>query len=445
MRRYCRQAKKLWPAAAILFSLSVFTYHLMLQKPEISSNRYDELSEYLEQVRWKRSLLLAADIDVDEVEPSLAEVVESIPEISELSQFKALQLKNLKIYVYKLPTVFNTDQVKLNARKPPKIWDPNCTANFYSVEYSLHQFLLTSQFRTLDPWKADFFYVPAYSCCFLINNHPNNLTKTAIFHHKLLQHILHDYPYFNLSRGRDHVWAFTQGFGAQLFGDWRQIKNGIFLVHNGQFTLDEFTPHKDITIPPDLTGYKFPSVYELSPSDRPERKWLGHFGGTVLPINLTDERGSRYSKGVRQYIKEHYSNDPDFKITGTRVTSYIEDMMSSKFCLCPEGWHAWNPRPYQAILLGCIPVLLSEEIELAFEDAIDYSKFMLRVHPREVSKLKTILAAIPDYEVDAMRREMERVWRLFSYGSHRGLAPLMIMKALARRKTPQHIQRSFIS
>ena len=124
------------------------------------------------------------------------------------------------------------------------------------------------------------------------------------------------------------------------------------------------------------------------------------------------------------------------------MTSYIEDMMSSKFCLCPEGWHAWNPRPYQAVLLGCIPVLLSEEIELAFEEMIDYSKFMIRVHPQDVSKLKSILTAVPEYEVEAMRKEMERVWRLFSYGS-RGLAPHMIMKALARRKTPQHIQRSY--
>lgn len=444
MGRHWRFVKKLWPVAALLFSLSVLVYHLVLQGHELSTDNYRELQlspDSVHQLKLKRPLL-AANIDATETDQSLAEIVQSIPEISEHSLFQSLQLKNLKIYVYKLPTIFNEDQIRLNAHKPPKIRDPNCTANFYSAEYSLHRFLLSSHYRTLDPWEADFFYVPAYSCCFLINNHPNNLTKTAIFHQKLLRHIRNDYPYFNLSQGRDHIWAFTQGFGAKMFGDWRQINNGIFLVHNGQFTLDEFTPHKDITIPPDLTGYNFPSVYEISPSQRPERKWLGHFGGTVLSINLTDERGSHYSRGVRQYIKKHFSNDPSFRITGTRVTSYIDDMMSSKFCLCPEGWHAWNPRPYQAVLLGCIPVLLSEEIELAFEDMIDYSKFMVRVHPQDVSKLKTVLAAVSDYEVEGMRREMEKVWRLFSY-SKQGLALHMIMKALAKRKTPQHIQHSY--
>ena len=353
------------------------------------------------------------------------------------------RLNNLKIYVYELPDIFNKEQLVLNRYKPPRIRDPNCTSNFYSAEYSFHNFLLKSSVRTMDPWLADFFYVPSYSSCFLINNHPNNLTKTAIFHNKLFNYIRTKYSYFNMSEGRDHIWAFTQGFGAKMFGNWKLINNGIFLVHNGQFTLDEFTPHKDITIPPDLSGYGFSSFYELSPMDRPVKRWLGHFGGTVVSLSVKDERGSFYSKGVRQYIKKHYSHDPDFKITGTRIDTYIHDMMSSTFCLCPEGWHAWNPRPYQAVILGCIPVLLSEEIELAFEDFIDYSKFMIRVRPKDVNKLKTILTSVESNEVKMMQKEMEKVWKLFSY-SKGGLAPYKILEALAKRKPHHHIYRTYL-
>lgn len=377
-----------------------------------------------------------------ESDPVFHSLIEKIPELSEQTFYETLQLKKLRIFVYNLPSIFNTDQIKRNSLNPPKIWDPNCTSNFYSAEYSLHQFLLKSQYRTLDPDQADYFYVPAYSCCFLINNHPNNLTKTGIFHHSVLNYIQITYPYFNRSGGRDHVWAFTQGFGARLFGDHHPIRSGIFLVHNGQFTLDDFTPHKDLTIPPDLSGYGFSSVYELPLSKRPQKQWLAHFGGTVLPLNLTDERGSHYSKGVRQYIKEHFSHDKDFRVTGTRVNTYVNDMMSSIFCLCPEGWHAWNPRPYQAVQLGCIPVLLSEEIELAFEEVIDYSKFMLRVRPSDVAKLKSILLSVSQDEIENMQREMKRIWRLFTYGP-RGLAPLMILKMLARRKIPHHIKREY--
>ena len=415
----------------LLLTGNIVLIQLSLQQNEAKDSEIKGLNQ--------RLLSVAKEVESDS---EFFSVIEQLPEISEQVFLEALQLKNLRIFVYELPSIFNSDQVTQNVVSPPKIWDPNCTANFYSAEYSLHQFLLGSEHRTLDPDKADFFYVPAYSCCFLINNQPNNLTKTAIFHQKLLNHIRTTYSYFDLSDGRDHVWAFTQGFGPRLFGDFSQIRSGILLVHNGQFTLDDFTPHKDMTIPPDLTGYGFPSVYDLPESERPQKQWLAHFGGTVLPLSLTDERGSHYSKGVRQYIKEHFSDDIDFRITGTRINTYIQDMMLSTFCLCPEGWHAWNPRPYQAVQLGCIPVLLSEEIELAFEEVIDYSKFMLRVRPADVAKLKSILLSVSPGKIANMQNEMERVWRLFSYG-RQGLAPHMVMKMLARRKSPHHIRREY--
>ncbi len=140
--------------------------------------------------------------------------------ISEASFLDALQLGSLKIYVYELPSVFNDVQVRINTARPPKTWDPNCTANFYSAKVSLRNFLVRSKYRTLIPSDADFFYVPSYSCCFLIINHPNNLTKTAIFRQKLFNHVRKEYPFFNCSSGRDHVWAFTQGYvqGTALWG-----------------------------------------------------------------------------------------------------------------------------------------------------------------------------------------------------------------------------------
>ena len=443
MGTYLLCLRKLWPLLATLFSLTVVIINVVCFQMGLTRVEFTRTTNKVQGEFNMDREREGIKVQTSESDPAMIKVVDSLSEISEDHFSQSLQLKNLKIFVYNLPSIYNTEQVKLNAQNPPKIWDPNCTTNFYSAEHSLHHFLLKNRYRTLDPWEADFFYVPVYSCCYLINNHPNNLTKTGIFHKKLFNHIRTKYPYFNISQGRDHIWSFTQGFGAKLFGDWRLIKNGIFLVHNGQFTLDEFTPYKDLTIPPDLSGYNFTPVYKLPLSERPKKKWLGHFGGTVLPLNLTDERGSHYSKGVRQYIKEHFSKDPDFRITGTRIKTYVHDMMSSKFCLCPEGWHAWNPRPYQAVMLGCIPVLLSEEIELAFEEVIDYSRFMIRVRPADVSNLKSILKNIPKHEIKAKQREMERIWHLFSYGPD-GLAPVVILKMLARRKAPKHIQRMYL-
>ncbi len=67
---------------------------------------------------------------------------------------------------------------------------------------------------------------------------------------------------------------------------------------------------------------------------------------------------------------------------------------------------------------------------------------MLRVRPSQVSQLKSILSQVSEEEVEVKRRGLERVWRLFSYGPN-GLAPHMILKMLARKKTPYHIRRDY--
>lgn len=53
-----------------------------------------------------------------------------------------------------------------------------------------------------------------------------------------------------------------------------------------------------------------------------------------------------------------------------RSDTYIDDMRSSTFCICPEGWHAWSPRPFYAILQNCIPVIMSDELEMPYEEIV---------------------------------------------------------------------------
>lgn len=57
----------------------------------------------------------------------------------------------------------------------------------------------------------------------------------------------------------------------------------------------------------------------------------------VINASVSDHRGSNYSGGVRQYIQDKMSQRDDYKITGVRSESYIQDMKNSKFCLAPEG------------------------------------------------------------------------------------------------------------
>lgn len=356
---------------------------------------------------------------------------------------------HVKIYVYNLPPKYNSLQVARSRQQPAPIRDPYCDTNFYSAEVTVHKGLLKSSARTRDPTQADFFYVPIYVTCFLINNHPNNLTKTGMFFDEAMQYVTTMFPFFNASQGRDHVYMFAQGFGARLSGEnWRRWRNGIFLTHNGDFSSDEYTPRKDIVIPPDLSNYITPVYIDEKKRESlvlERRRHLAQFGGQAFSSSISDHRGTNYSGGVRQYLASELFDTPGFRITGTRSDNYLEDMHDSMFCLAPEGWHPWSPRPYYGILLGCVPVVLSEKQELAFEDVVPYDDIVVWVRPNDVFSLNSILRSIPVEEVLRRLQIMERIWPLYWYGDGTGTALDGLLGDLARHKYSSHPRRRYLN
>ena len=56
-----------------------------------------------------------------------------------------------------------------------------------------------------------------------------------------------------------------------------------------------------------------------------------------------------------------------------------QGMHTSKFCLHPAGDTPSACRLFDAIVSLCIPVIVSDQIELPFEDAIDYKKIAIFV------------------------------------------------------------------
>ncbi|CDF40746.1 Glycosyltransferase, family GT47 [Chondrus crispus] len=349
----------------------------------------------------------------------------------------------LRVFVYDLPPRFNVALVEKSIAQPGPIRDPRCDTNFYSAEVHVHRWLLASPIRTADPEEADFFYVPVYTTCDLITHQPNDVPRVGRHFAEAMDVVIRDYPYWNRSSGRDHVYMFSQGFSARLAGDWQRYANGIFMVHNGEFSAPEYTPHKDFTIPPELKAYFTPYWIE-DPEvvvSRP-RQFLAQFGGQVLNVNISDHRGSNYSGGVRQYIQAHFSERKEYQITGVRTDSYIDDMKNSKFCLSPEGWHPWSPRPYYAVMMGCIPVVISEVQELAFEELVDWDSFVVWIRPADISHLDDILHSFSETELKRRQLAMKATWRALWYADE-GLAYQSISKALYSRKYDSAPVREF--
>ncbi|CDF35110.1 Glycosyltransferase, family GT47 [Chondrus crispus] len=325
---------------------------------------------------------------------------------------------------------------------PPKIRDPFCDESFYSAENTIANFFKNSAVRTNNASEADYFYVPILSTCYLMTNLPNDVEKTGAFFSKAMDHIINEYPYWNRSDGRDHVFMFAQGFGARLSGDWGRYRHATFLVHNGDYEEEHFSTHKDIVVPPDLSHY-FKPVGLAHPERLLPKDNFVLFGGQILNTSISDHRGSNYSGGVRQFIQSDLADTDGYKVTGVRSTTYIEDMMGSVFCLAPHGWHKWSPRPAYAVLLGCIPVVISEKQKLFLEGLVDYSQISYWVRPHEIRDLDRKLRSIRHEEITRKELALRDVWRLFWYGEE-GLAEQAILYSLHRRLDAARPIREYI-
>jgi hypothetical protein len=90
----------------------------------------------------------------------------------------------------------------------------------------MHELMLQSQHRTMDPEEADFFYVPAYVGCYAwpihgyadfpswyVHGGPrvSHMAKMLL---QLKRYLQKTYPYWDRRGGRDHIWTAAHDEGA---------------------------------------------------------------------------------------------------------------------------------------------------------------------------------------------------------------------------------------
>lgn len=74
-------------------------------------------------------------------------------------------------------------------------------------------------------------------------------------------------------------------------------------------------------------------------------------------------------------------------------------MQRAIFCLCPLGWAPWSPRLVEAVIFGCIPVIIADDIVLPFADAIPWTDIGIFVSEKDVPMLDTILTTISPEQI----------------------------------------------
>ncbi|KAI3897200.1 hypothetical protein MKX03_032391 [Papaver bracteatum] len=319
---------------------------------------------------------------------------------------------SLKIYVYEENEIDGLKELMYG--RDGQITVDSCLKGQWGTQVKIHQMLLKSRFRTLKKEEADLFFVPAYVKCVRMLG---GLTDKEI--NSTYVKVLSQMPYFRLSGGRDHIFVFPSGAGAHIFRSWPKFLNrSIILTPEGDRTdkrdTSAFNTWKDIIIPGNvddgMTRYGARLVEPLLLS---KRKFLANFLGRVQ------------GKVGRVKLVELAKNFPDklespeLKLSGPEKLGrkeYFEHLRNAKFCLAPRGESSWTLRFYESFFVECVPVILSDQVELPFQDVVDYSQISIKWPSTHIGpQFLDYLESIPDKEIDAMIARGRRVRCLYAY------------------------------
>ncbi|KNA21767.1 hypothetical protein SOVF_039120 [Spinacia oleracea] len=319
---------------------------------------------------------------------------------------------NLKIYVYDENEV---DGLKaLMYGRDGTISPDACTKGQWGTQVKIHKLLMKSKFRTMNKEEADLFFVPAYAKCVRMMGGLNDkeINNTYV-------KVLSQMPYFRLSGGRNHIFVFPSGAGAHLFKSWATYLNrSIILTPEGDRTdkrdTSAFNTWKDIIVPGNIDdGMTKEGASLVQPLPLSRRKFLANFlgraQGKIGRLQLI-ELAKKFPDKLES---------PELKLSGPDKLGrkeYFEHLRNAKFCLAPRGESSWTLRFYESFFVECVPVVLSDQVELPFQNVVDYSQISIKWPSTRIGpQLLEYLESITDEEIENMIARGRQVRCLWSY------------------------------
>ncbi|KAH9627393.1 hypothetical protein KSS87_001232 [Heliosperma pusillum] len=365
----------------------------------------------------------------------------------------------VKVFMYDLPRKFTYGVIRsyASARSSNNGGDKSSNngvddselkypGNQHSAEWYLFSDLIkqdrglnSAVIRVLDPDDADLFYVPFFSSLSLVanpirpnnnNNNNNNAgggnggggggggeSGVTLYSDERMQEELVEWleeqEYWKRNNGWDHVFI-CQDPNA-LYKVIDRIKNGVLLVSDfGRLRTDQASLVKDVILP-----------Y----SHR-----INTFKGDVGVENrnsLLFFMGNRYRKEggkIRDILFQILEKEEDVVMKHGAQSresrrAATQGMHTSKFCLHPAGDTPSACRLFDAIVSLCIPVIISDQIELPFEDIIDYKKIAVFVETTSAVKpgfLVKLLRTVSDSKLLEFQQELKKVKHYFEYEDPNG-------------------------
>ncbi|KAK1319772.1 putative glycosyltransferase [Acorus calamus] len=368
------------------------------------------------------------------------------PDISNCDPKRA----TLKVFMYDLPPEFHFGLLGWTPGEG-EVW-PDVSARVpdypgglnlqHSIEYWLTLDLLTSRnfdragpctaVRVDNSHEADVVFVPFFSSV-SYNRYskikpPEKTSKNKLLQDKLVKFLM-DQEEWKWSGGSDHV-IVAHHPNSMLDARTKLWPSMFILADFGRYPPNIANVEKDVIAP-----YKHViKTYFNDTSAFDDRPILLYFQGAIyrkdggfirqeLYYLLKDEKDIHFSFG---------------SASGNGINKASQGMHSSKFCLNIAGDTPSSNRLFDAVASHCVPVIVSDEIELPYEDVLDYSKFCIFVRSSDALKkgfLVKLIRSIGRDEWTRMRERLIEVERYFEfqYPSRKDDAVQMIWKAVARK------------
>eukprot|EP00249_Psilotum_nudum_P019369 c27219_g1_i1 orf=66-1415(+) len=322
----------------------------------------------------------------------------------------------LRVYMYDIPRKFNLGMLKpsdpkqdlpwMDKRIPP--WPRRSgLKKQHSVEYWMMAYLLGDQedevedraaVRVKDPSQADVFFMPFFSSL-SFNIHGINMKDPETEKDRILQaevvKFLKESPWWEHSGGRNHVLVVHHPNAFRFLRN--EVNASIFVVADfGRLPQNVSRLSKDVVAPYTHVVNTYVDDDVIDPFE--SRTTLLFFRGKIRRKDGGIVR-IKLAKLLQNYSRVQFEESAA-TVEGLELAT--EGMRKSLFCLHPAGDTPSSCRLFDAIVSHCVPVIVSDYIELPFEEEIDYKEFCLFFSKKEALR--------PGYLMDYLEQFPKERW-----------------------------------
>ncbi|GAB4834944.1 hypothetical protein Ancab_033210 [Ancistrocladus abbreviatus] len=356
----------------------------------------------------------------------------------------------LKVYMYDLPPDFHFGLLDWKP-EGSSVWPdvqkkipayPGGLKLQHSIEYWLTLDLLLSDFirplpdriavRVHNSSEADIIFVPFFSSLsynrFAKVKPQEKRSRDKLLQDKLVKY-LESQEEWKRSGGLDHL--IMAHHPNSMIEARNQLWTSMFILSDfGRYPPNIANVQKDVIAPYKHVIKAF--INDTSAFDT--RPTLLYFQGAIyrkdgglirqeLFYLLRDEKDVHFAFG---------------SVQRDGINKASQGMHSSKFCLNIAGDTPSSNRLFDAIASHCVPVIVSDEIELPFEDVLDYSEFCIFVRNSDAVKknfLINLIRGIGRDEWTRMWKKLQEVEKFFEFRfpSKEDDAVQMIWQSVARK------------